>query len=343
MKATSITCSCDTGFEGPHCETATCSLKCQHGGRPDAACKVCTSCLGAWVGPNCSTWNASVPAARLVARIESLKNLSQAKLLSDGRYNPICKPGQECVGWGADVSTGKVAQYPMLSLNFSDPNGAAWRGRKYPKNVEVTPDDSPGWDQPDSRAFKTFADFEAYVTGLWASGKGRTGWYSRDLKGVRDGIFNWKYDVSPAGTQLAYPTISMKQTSSLAIDEYVLSVLLGLGPYEEDTASWHTFFEAWGTSVVTDSRLGGLVEYVVHASTALNADHDVVFLQEQAPCAFQIDQGVAGSCAGLDPKWRQLRHGTGDFRCVGGNSSLCTQPVSASRWPHSPTGPRGLD
>jgi len=94
---------------------------------------------------------------------------------------------------------------------------------------------------------------------------------------------------------------------------------------------------------VTDSRLGGLVEYVVHASTALNADHDVVFLQEQAPCAFQIDQGVAGSCAGLDPKWKQLRHGTGDFRCVGGNSSLCTQPVSASRWPHSPTGPRGLD
>ena len=114
---------------------------------------------------------------------------------------------------------GKVAQYPMLSLHFSDPDGPKWRGRKYPKHVDVTPFDRPGWDQPDTRAFKNFADYKAYVTGLWASGKGRTGWYSRNLTDLRDSIFNWDVDASPAVTQLAFPTISMVFTDvSLAVD-----------------------------------------------------------------------------------------------------------------------------
>lgn len=331
--ARNISCSCDAGWEGPHCETSVCQLKCQHGGVPDAKCLTCTGCHGAWTGSNCSTWNTSVPAAQLAARIESLKNQSQAKLLADARYNPICKPAQECVGWGADMSTGKVARYPMLHLDFSDPNGQKWRGLKYPKNVDVTPFDHPGWDEPDVRAFKTYADYKAYVTGLWSSGKGRTGWYSRDLKEVRDGIFNWAdHDVSPAITQLAYPTISMTQTASLTVDPYVLEVLQGLGPFDKDGASWRSFFEAWGTSVVTGSRLGGLVESDAYASTALNEDHDVVWLQEQALCAFRRQEGVAGTCAGLDPKYAKYRTGH-DFSCLGGNASLCSEPLSSSTWP----------
>ena len=342
----SITCACDLGWMGDHCEKAVCSLPCEHGGVPDAKCTMCTGCLGAWYGLNCSSWNASYPKHVLAARLDALNASAQKKLKSDLAFNPICKPGVECVGWGVNIATGAVATYQLLQLNFSK-DGPSWLGYQYPAGVDVTPHENPGFGELDTAAFKTFTDFKDYQTGKWAAEAGQSGFYARSLAEVQRDVFSWQgHDVSPAVAQLpvvlysmdsssssgssssrAGPAAAASASASLTVREDVLSVLQGLGPYDQDPL-WATFFDYWGTSVAAQTRVGGLVEYDVFASTALNADHSADWLAGQGSCAFQLATGLGGSCAGQDPVWKEYRDSYATLSCLGGDPTKC----SASSW-----------
>jgi hypothetical protein len=82
--STSIKCQCDAGYKGGRCETATCKLKCSHGGKCDSSGTKCVGCLGAWSGPRCETWDPSqtTPGA-LAQRVAQLKIQSQNQLDAD--------------------------------------------------------------------------------------------------------------------------------------------------------------------------------------------------------------------------------------------------------------------
>lgn len=332
--ARNMTCSCDSGWTGPHCETAACNVTCAHGGTCAASGTSCVGCQGAWSGPTCSSWNSSYPAQMLAARLATFKNRSLAKLTADAAaYNPICRPGEECAGWGIDISTGKVASSPLLFMDFSK-GTPSWQGRKYPVGVDVTPSESPGWGEPDARGFKTFTDYEAYVVGLWAEQESKTGFYARDLAKVRDEVFNQKtHDVSPYVTQLPYETVTMEVTEALTLDPNALSVLQGLGPWSDDADNWRAFFRFWGSSVATTSRLGGQVQTTAFASTALNVDHSTSWMREQALCAFQLKTGVGGACAGHDAAFtKYAAAGLFDMQCRGGVATLCGAFHNATSW-----------
>jgi hypothetical protein len=345
MDPHNTTCHCDSGWLGPHCSTATCGLKCKHGGTPNVGCTACEGCQGAWYGVACDVWNSSYPTQQLAARLANLTALAKRKIQSDLKYNPICRTGQECVGWGVDVSVGAVAQAPMLWLDYSG-GTPSWRGRKYPKGVDVSPSEDPGFGHTDTRAFLDFEDYKAYVTGLWASEKGQSGWYAQNLTLVRDTVFNWAgHDASPAVTQLPYALVSMSADGSapLALDPHAKLALQGLGSWSDDEASWRTFFAFWGTSVAATSRLGGLVEHISYPSTALQADHSRAWLVAQALCAFQLEARVGGSCAALDPTWEEYTATAGQLNCLGGGPTLCGN-FSAGAWQDSVSdAPRLLD
>jgi hypothetical protein len=169
QSATSITCSCDDGWTGPRCAVKACNLTCSHGGHCNKEGTQCIGCLGAWSGPTCGAWNSSYPASLLTERLVVLKNQSVAMLQSQLKYNPICRTNQECVGWGVDATTGKLAQFPMLSLNFSG-QGQVWEGytAAYGTNV-AGHDPSTSAFSHDTEAFPTIEDLLDYVDSLRAS------------------------------------------------------------------------------------------------------------------------------------------------------------------------------
>jgi hypothetical protein len=121
--AHSMSCECDAGYKGARCAASTCKITCFHGGQCDPKqgknATTCTGCEGGWTGPTCSTWDSSYPAGQRTARLVQLKNLSLSALNKDLTYNPICRKNSECVGWGVDLSTGRVATGNLLFLDFT--------------------------------------------------------------------------------------------------------------------------------------------------------------------------------------------------------------------------------
>jgi len=131
-----ITCVCDTGYAGGRCETKTCDLDCKHGGTPFADCTRCDGCKGAWGGQLCDTWQGSVPQSELMAKLEQISNASQKMLDAQKKFNPVCKQGHECVGWGVDGATGRPTPFPIVYLSY-DPSRADKRFNGMNEPVEV--------------------------------------------------------------------------------------------------------------------------------------------------------------------------------------------------------------
>jgi hypothetical protein len=327
-----ISCTCDLGWVGPRCAAKVCNITCTHGGVPDKACTRCEGCLGAWSGLHCETWNASsVPAGALAARIAALQNKSRAKLEADLQYNPICKPGQECTGWGVDATSGKVADFPMLSLDFTGEQ-PEWHGFKFAKGTLVKGIDSPDYSL-DTKAFQHFDQYMDYVTGLWASGQARGGGYASSLDAIYDDIFQSSADASLGTTVATYelyemsliPDASEPSRYHLEMDTFALEALQGLGPWAQDKANWRQFFGAWGTSVVTSSRSGGIEQLNLYPSTALN-NFSGPWLEAQARCKATHEMQKGAVCD-PDPFCSKYISGK-DARCFGGDASVC--PITTS-------------
>ena len=110
-----MSCSCDKYYTGPHCETAECQLDCKHGSVPNSECTQCVGCMGAWTGKLCDVWDKKVPVQRLMSKLYEISNASQKMLDGQKKFNPICKQGHECVGWGIGGVSGKPTQFPVVS------------------------------------------------------------------------------------------------------------------------------------------------------------------------------------------------------------------------------------
>ena len=119
-------------------------------------------------------------------QLANLRNTSQDALLKSLAYNPICKQGQECVGWGVDATSGRTA-HPLLSLNFSG-SQQKWHGYKSAAGMIVQGVDVPDF-QFDTKAFKTFDAYKEYVLGTLANNQGRGGSYATDLSTVYTDVF----------------------------------------------------------------------------------------------------------------------------------------------------------
>ena len=314
MKAKTISCSCDAGWAGPRCQTAVCALVCEHGGEPNAACTTCQGCRGAWGGKLCDAWNASFPASSVQLQLSALKNASQAALQESLKYSPICRQGQECVGWGVDLGSGKATNYPQLTLNFSS-STPSWNGLKYPVGTSVVPSQSPAFAVDEPRVLLTEADHFNYVEGLWSSQQGRIGWYSQSaasMTTIYDDPKDWYPSVTQAAYELYHMTIDPDPTSKSGyapkMDASALAALQTVGPtYEQDPDGWDTFFENWGTSVVLESHSGGMLEFVSFASTVIpltilaGKDDAMATMQAQAGIVLTNATGLGGHSGPLDP------------------------------------------
>jgi hypothetical protein len=334
---TSITCQCDAGYEGDKCGSAICPIHCMHGGVPDTKCTKCVSCLGGWYGDNCTLWNASFPPSLRSELLVSLKNASDAKLKHDLSYNPFCRAQDQCVGWGADVTRGGLSMYPILELDFTDPatSGQSPSGLVYPKGVKVTPYDNPQWF-PDTQAFPTGdVDSDSYATWIqtnyWRLGGGLSGVYSSPLLEVWNGVYQDAADQSFSVSQATLNKYTMDvlvhpgSPSGYAqrLDNFALAALQSLGPYEQDKGSWHTFFENWGTSVVTSSRHGGMIEYLQYWKTVLSESFTTEQLKANAKIGFTKATTLGGHTGTLDPLFSQYKIDKSDADCYGGDPRLC--------------------
>lgn len=301
-------CDCDVGFSGAHCETAACNVTCHHGGSCNTAGTACDCpASSGWVGADCTTWDPShLPNGTLANRLQNLKNSSANKLQSNiVKYgSKICQPGQECVGWGVDVTNGKMGSgVPMLDLNY-DSSHSSWRNLVFPKGVTVNGFDAPDFDEPDTRAFLDIDELTAYKTELLGGNKGRGGAYARTLDDYNDNIFQAKEDVSLTITQAVYALYSMDLVPDgtspsqymLKLDEYTLSALQGLGPYEQDADLWREFFGYWGTSAVVSARGGGILEERDMPSTALQQTLERPSLESNGKCAARGFHPIGPTC-----------------------------------------------
>jgi hypothetical protein len=93
--------------------------------------------------------------------LNTLSNKSQALLNSQKQYNPLCKQSQECVGWGADGSTGSPALFPVIELTYGDP-AKEHHGFREPVEAVVSPHVSPAFAYS-TQAFPEISDFTDYV------------------------------------------------------------------------------------------------------------------------------------------------------------------------------------
>ena len=351
MGATSIQCICDDGWTGLRCGSAVCTIACAHGGVPDAACTTCLGCKGAWYGPTCSLWNASYPAHMLAARLATLKTRANASLQAQLQYKPICRANDECVGWGADMGRGAIALYPMLGLNFSRAGLPTWNGLRYPYGVNVVPYQSRGF-ATDTNVFPTADDYKNFATGqLWAQGQGRRGAYSKALLDVWNGTeegsgwsFQDEQDAMLAVSQGRYALYKMSLIDDASsptgylprLDEDALAALQGLGSYAQDAGSWRTFFRAWGTSAVSSSQSGGLIELVQRPKTALARTRPTAWLTAQAQIGFTKTTGLGGHAGSWDPLYDAYAgSGNAEYACYGGAPTLCGKPSATgdySNW-----------
>ena len=54
-------------------------------------------------------------------KLDQIANASQKMLDRQRQFNPICRQGHECVGWGVDGATGRPTAFPIVYLSY-DPS-----------------------------------------------------------------------------------------------------------------------------------------------------------------------------------------------------------------------------
>lgn len=339
MEVHSIACVCDDGFEGDRCETKKCPLVCKHGGTPNAACSACVGCLGAWSGPNCTSWNSSVPLESLLASFATLANASQAALDSQLPLKPLCRQSQECIGWGVDARTGAPASFPIVKLSYTDAS-KTFHGFRAPVEAQVTDIVSPLFVL-DTQVFARIADYTNFVDSKYIAATppaGTNGIYSQSFDSVFNAYFQEPDDQALSVCRAVFAVVGLQlpfnpdtHVYKYQLDKFAERAVQSLPPaYDTATnkALYRTFFESYGTSVAVRAFQGGMLEQFSSWPTTMMDEEQLseAMLARDAGIDFTKTSGVGGHGGDVDKQY--IRRLT-PIACVGGDPTLCT---NATKW-----------
>ena len=310
-----ISCACDKYFSGPHCETAECQLDCKHGGMPNKGCTTCTGCKGAWSGKLCDKWDTSVPQATLMAQLDKITQASQQMLNDQAKFNPICKQGHECVGWGVNGVTGKPTPFPIVYLSY-DPKRSdkKFNGMSEPLEVIANHVVDPVWASVDeAQSFARVEEFVQHVNSVYQGAtpapKGTSGVYSRGFADVFQDFFQKSDDralsvvrASKSYISMSLPVDPTTHTRQYHFDRHANDFLDALPPTyssDGDKAQFRKFIESYGTSFATSATLGGRVEQYASWKTWMTdprmGGFDKPKLASNAKIDFYAATGLPGS------------------------------------------------
>lgn len=325
---TNISCVCDVGWAGPRCEAPVCSLNCTHGGVADANCTRCVGCLGAWYGKQCDQWNASVPLDTLINLLEGIAADSQAALDALAPIRPLCSQSQECLGWGVDLTYGGLSTLPVLQLSYTDPT-KTWSGFREPVEATVTFAENPQFDfQIGSGVYPLISDFTNMVGAKLGAGIGLAGIYGDLWETVFQQHYQQPGDFAMTVVQAQMWLYQMNlQSTAPALDKFAARAIASLPPdYNSavNQALYQRFIKNWGTSVVTESYSGGVIEqYSDWKSFLLDKPYsfDQNFLLNNAQIDFTSTLGIGGHSGTVDANYAANRHN--ETMCLGGNPASC--------------------
>jgi hypothetical protein len=211
------------------------------------------------------------------------ENSSAAELKNAAQYNPICKSGAECVGWGVDAYSGQVRAFPIIHLSYNISSGRSWKSKNYPDQSDVNIVQNPGFspDVDSPFVFPTMPALVEQINRLASDNKGERGVFSLPRETTFDRYFQRDNDVALTVTRFTknYLEMALKKSSDdsyeFAFDRNARSQLLGL-PKDLSTpaakAMYFRFYEKYGTSVVVSSKHGGVVEQLGSWSTELRTN-----------------------------------------------------------------------
>ena len=338
-----ISCACDKYFSGSHCEIAQCQLDCKHGGVPNKGCTTCEGCKGAWSGKLCDKWDTSVPLATLMAQLNQITNASQQMLNDQTKFNPICKQGHECVGWGVNGVTGKPTPFPIVYLSY-DPTRSDKKFNGMTEPVEVIANHvvDPVWASVDDvQSFSRVEEFVQHVNSVYQGAtpapKGTSGIYSRGFADVFQNFFQKSDDralsvvrASKSYIEMNLPVDPTTHTRQYHFDRHANDFLNALPPTyssDDDKAQFRKFIENWGTSFATSATLGGRVEQYSSWKTwitdARMGNFDVPKLTSNAKIDFYDTTGLPGSSgAKHDPGYDSSTVTVEPLNCQGGDATV---------------------
>jgi hypothetical protein len=273
--------------------------------------------------------------ASLIADLDQLGNQSQAVLQHQKQYNPLCKQHSECVGWGVDGSSGSLASFPVIQLSYSDP-AKTYQHFREPVEAQVNPHLNPVFAF-DTHTFPTVGDFTDYVNtafiGSSPSG-GSNGIYGQSFPEVFNTYYQPMDDRALSVSSALYTTVDLTLPSDpvthqyqFTLDSFAHKALRSLPPAYNTTnnkAIFRAFVKKYGTSVVIEASMGGLVEEYSRWKTAFFDNQAITkeWLVKNAEVDFTQTTGLGGHTGTVDPAYQQARL-LSPVACVGGDVSKC--------------------
>ena len=285
------------------------------------------------IRPNCTEYNHSVPIDSLLAALENNFLQGQAVVNSTLKQNPLCKWGQECVGWGVDIFDGRVAQSTLVTLT-PDPS-KTWNGFLAPAEADFLPFTKvePNTHTEGTGVFPLPSDFTGFVNDIVSENGGVRGIFSSPWQDVYESYYNGSEDraLSVVQAQVALYEMTLSGSAQLNLERHFINSVQGL-PDQYSTSNeqtiWNRFFELYGTSIVTSSTSGGLVEQRSRWNTWLRPDMNVEQLRSNAQRDFTQTTGLPCESGSPDSQYINNRildsSGSGQsYWCYGGDPSTC--------------------
>jgi hypothetical protein len=298
-------------------------------------------------------------------KLAVIGNQSLEHLQAQVPYNPLCKQHQECAGWGANAWTGAPAQFPVAQLSYTNGSTRTWHGMTEPAEAVVNPVTNPTFSGlQDAQAFSSISDFVDYSNANFAGAtppQGSNGIFGNSFSSVFESYFQRPEDKDLSVTSavraivhLSLPPDPVTHGYSLTFDQFFLRAVQSFPPpsVNSDLSIWYTqyeplfdsYFEKFGTSIVVEASLGGMVElYSSWGTPLLDMGFDKAKLAANALIDFTNATGLGGHTGAIDPVYETYTD-VNQVTCVGGDPSKCNkQALQSGAWAESTvTAPRLL-
>jgi hypothetical protein len=311
----------------------------------------------------CNKWDPSVPIDVQLRKLEVVGNQSQAQLDSQSSLNPLCKQHNECAGWGANALTGSPALFNAVRLTYTDKT-KSFEGMLEPVEAQVDPVLGPQFSI-DTETFPGISDYTNYVQTRFSAHsppQGTNGIYGDSFKDVMQPYFLRcpnlgscdSLSVSSAVrsiVSLALPFDPVMNKYTFTLDDNAQRAIQSLPPpsvYANISGWWGTygglfrsFFDKYGTDVIVEASMGGIVEQYSSFDEALGTTLGEDTLLKDAKIDFTTATGIGGHTGTLDPSYTP---DLSPLTCIGGDPEKCTKDgIAGGSWGDSTkTAPRLL-